>query len=94
MSNNFKIHDFTQGSTDLIDWNPGDYTVHDYGRGSLEVGIIMHNGRIYGIADEIVPAEVWDFIDSKNTPAPYDDDAAMVLYADYVNSLPPECQVW
>ena len=54
MNKNFKIHDFKQGSTALIDWNPGDYTVHDYGRGGLEVGIIMDNGRIYGIADEIV----------------------------------------
>ena len=87
---NFKIHDFTQGSTNLIDWKPGDYTVHDYGRGSLEVGIIMDNGRIYGISDEIVPAEVWDFIDSKNTPEPIEEGLAMEMFRDYINSLPAE----
>lgn len=94
MNANFKIHDFTSGQTELIDWSVGDYTIHDYGRGSLEVGLIMEDGRIHGIKDELVPAEVWDFIDAKNEPEPIDDGLAMAMFRDYVNSLPVDSGVW
>lgn len=90
MSKNFKIHDFTQGQTELINWRVGDYTIHDYGRGDLEVGLIMDDGRIHGIKDELVPAEVWDYIDGLREPDPLGEGLAMKLYEDYVNSLPVE----
>lgn len=53
-----KIHNLTKSQSQLINWNPGDYTLHNYGRGKIEVGVITATGRIFGVADEDVPAFV------------------------------------
>ena len=53
-----KVHDLTRGQTKLIDWGVGDYTLHDYGRGKIEVGVIARDGRIFGVSEQDVPAFV------------------------------------
>ena len=53
----YTIHDFRSGMINEIAFEPGDYTIHDYGRGP-EVGIVTVGGHVHGVPADHVPFDV------------------------------------